>query len=376
MDQVIYFFTHLFDTESWPPRWHCGSWSDFHGWLYIFSDLGIWAAYFAIPILIIRIVAAKKLPLIPVFWLFAAFILLCGLTHLIDAMIFYYPAYRLSALVRFLTAVVSWVTVIALVKLLPQVFALKSPDDLQKEIDQRIVTEEILKNKAVELEQANHELDRFVYSASHDLRAPLTSVLGLINLAGDETSDPKQQQYLEMMRNSINDLDLFIHGIIEYSKNSRQDIQEREIDFEKIFDQAVHGLSYLENASQVGYRFDNLLTKPFHSDPHRLSIIFTNLLGNAIKYHDLRKDRPLVKVEVRNSDNNRIKITFADNGKGIEEQYVPHIFDMFYRASDTAKGSGLGLYIARQIVEKLGGTIEVISSIGVGSEFVIYLKND
>ena len=121
MNQVVEFFSQLFQTEDWPPRWFCGTWTEFHGWLYIFSDMTIWLAYFIIPVIIIWTLQKQpKIPFSPIFLLFGAFILFCGLTHLIDALIFWWPGYRLSALIRFLTAGVSMLTVFALIKELPK----------------------------------------------------------------------------------------------------------------------------------------------------------------------------------------------------------------------------------------------------------------
>jgi chemotaxis family two-component system sensor kinase Cph1 len=115
MEQLIEFFSRLTDTSDWPPRWFCGRWTDFHGWLYIASDLMIWLAYMVIPLVLIRYLFVKKgVPLPGVFWLFGAFILLCGLTHLFDVAMFWIPMYRLNALVRFLTGIVSIVTVVTL----------------------------------------------------------------------------------------------------------------------------------------------------------------------------------------------------------------------------------------------------------------------
>lgn len=121
MNEVVDFFIRLFQTNSWPARWNCGTWSDFHGWLYIASDLIIWLAYFMIPVIIIWFIQKKpEMPFLPVFWLFGAFIVLCGATHLIDAVIFWWPAYRLSAFLRLLTAIISMVTVFALIRDLPK----------------------------------------------------------------------------------------------------------------------------------------------------------------------------------------------------------------------------------------------------------------
>lgn len=144
-EQVLDFFRGLFSTSEWPPRWYCGSWSDFHGWLYIVSDILIWAAYFLIPVFLVRFILSRKdFPFPKTIWLFVAFILFCGATHLIDALIFWVPVYRFSALVRFATAIVSLTTVYYLFRIFPNVLLLRSVSDLQREIDERTVVEDKL----------------------------------------------------------------------------------------------------------------------------------------------------------------------------------------------------------------------------------------
>ncbi len=149
MDQLTDFFTHLFDYSSWPPRWNCGKWSGFHGWLYIISDLLIWAAYFAIPFIIIKYITKKHdAKFVRLYFLFASFILACGSTHFLDAIAFWFPLYRLSALMRFITSIISWVTVFYLYKLLPVAFSLKTAQQLEHEIEERKRAEE--QNKEAE----------------------------------------------------------------------------------------------------------------------------------------------------------------------------------------------------------------------------------
>ncbi|WP_127127666.1 sensor histidine kinase [Pseudoflavitalea rhizosphaerae] len=147
MRQVIEFFEKLLDTSDWPPRWHCGNWTDFHGWLFIISDLLVWSAYFAIPLIIIRYISRRQdARFFRLYFFFAGFILACGATHLIDAVTFWFPVYRLNALFRFCTGVFSWITVIYLLKLLPQAFALKTNSQLEAEVDQRKKAEEKFRN--------------------------------------------------------------------------------------------------------------------------------------------------------------------------------------------------------------------------------------
>jgi len=161
MNQVIEFFKKLFDSSDWPPRWHCGQWTSFHGWLYIISDLLIWSAYFTIPIVIIRYISKRKdIRFVKLYFLFAAFILACGATHFLDAVAFWIPAYRLNALFRLITAVISWVTVFYIVKYLPVIFSLKSQRELEVEIEQR--------NKAEEQVRESEEQVQTIFDAAPD----------------------------------------------------------------------------------------------------------------------------------------------------------------------------------------------------------------
>ena len=136
----------LFDTSDFPRRWDCGSWTPGLGWLHILSDLGVWSAYLAIPCILVYFVLRKKdMPFRAIFWLFGAFILACGTTHLMEAIIFWWPAYRLAGLIKLFTAIVSWATVIALVPLVPRALAMRSPEELEQEIAERMRAEEALR---------------------------------------------------------------------------------------------------------------------------------------------------------------------------------------------------------------------------------------
>lgn len=153
MNQLLEFFEKLFDYGDWPPRWHCGKWSEFHGWLYIVSDLLIWSAYFTIPLIIIRYITRKSdAEFVKLYFLFAAFILACGATHFLDAVSFWFPLYRLNALVRFGTGIISWVTVFYIIKYLPVAFSLQSKKTLEKEIENRKKIENELRASEQELQ--------------------------------------------------------------------------------------------------------------------------------------------------------------------------------------------------------------------------------
>ena len=159
------FWTKLFDTSDFPARWDCGLWSDGHGWLHILSDVAIWAAYFCIPgVLLFFAWRRRTLPFRGIVVLFGAFILLCGTTHLMEAIIFWWPAYRLAGVIKFLTAAVSWVTVIALVRIVPLALAMRSPHELQREVTARQAAE-------YDLRDVNERLERRVAERTSELEA-------------------------------------------------------------------------------------------------------------------------------------------------------------------------------------------------------------
>jgi PAS domain S-box-containing protein len=172
MNDVLDFFSKLLDTSDWPPRWHCGKWTEFHGWLYIISDLLIWSAYFAIPLIILKFITRKaKARFIRAYFLFAAFILACGSTHLLDAITFWFPAYRLNALVRFITGVVSWATVFYMIKIMPQAMTLKTNDELEYEVAEREKAEKELRiaNQQLLVAQDIANLGHWHWDRANDL---------------------------------------------------------------------------------------------------------------------------------------------------------------------------------------------------------------
>ncbi len=245
---------------------------------------------------------------------------------------------------------------------------------LQNDVTENKKWQEALIANNAELKKINSELDRFVYSASHDLRAPLVSVLGLINVAEMDTADPAQKQYLNMMRKSINKLDGFIQDIIIYSRNSRLDVVKNTIDFKSIIDEVVDNLRFMEGAGRIEIYKEIEYTTEFRSDQKRISVILNNLFSNAIKYHNLNQKKPYVSVNVRMIEG-YAEIKLTDNGEGIAAENHDKIFEMFFRASERNVGSGLGLYIVKEIIDKLNGTISFESTPGAGTTFIVRIPN-
>jgi PAS domain S-box-containing protein len=219
-----------------------------------------------------------------------------------------------------------------------------------------------------ELVKVNRELDKLVYSTSHDLRAPLVSIMGLISIARIEADPQERNRYFDLMIKSLNKLDDFIKDIMGYSRNSRAEIRHEEINFPQIIDEAFNSLRYADRYANIERRIEVSGDGVCHSDPVRMQIILNNLISNACRYSDPEEENPYVAVKVILGESGT-QIEVSDNGIGIEPRYMDKIFDMFYRATNNSDGSGIGLYIVREAVNKLKGIINVHSVLGEGTSF-------
>ncbi|NOS94504.1 MAG: HAMP domain-containing histidine kinase [Cyclobacteriaceae bacterium] len=226
-----------------------------------------------------------------------------------------------------------------------------------------------------ELLKVNAELDKFFYSASHDMRAPLTSIKGLIHLM-EMTDDTKElKEYAAMLKGRAENLDQFIRSISEYAANSRQQVNYQMLNLKSVLKENLENFKFYPGANKVKVILDVPSDFLINSDIVRLQVIFGNIISNAFKYHDLAKADPFLKItSVVNQ--NAIQIYFEDNGSGIREEYLSKIFSMFYRANTQSEGAGLGLFIVREAIDKLNGAIEVKSTYGVATTFIVSLPLD
>lgn len=226
-----------------------------------------------------------------------------------------------------------------------------------------------------ELKKINNELDRFVYSVSHDLRAPLASVLGLLEYSKTETDDKQMLGNLELMKESVEKLDIFILDILDYSRNARVEVKKQRIDFTELLEEVSSTLKFMSSGtSNVEIKVKIKRNDAFFSDRSRIFIILNNLVSNAIRYYNPNIPTPLVEVEI-SFDTKGVQIIIRDNGIGIDKKHHQKIFDMFYRVSNKSTGSGLGLYLVKETIDKLNGSLAFRSEPGSGTEFKIYLPN-
>lgn len=235
-----------------------------------------------------------------------------------------------------------------------------------------LVSKKEIEVKNEDLIVVNRELDRFVYSASHDLRSPITSLKGLIEITQLEDDIDQIKDYLGLMHQSLAKQDQFINDIIDYSKNKRKQIIIEPVSLQELFNEAISQLMHIENANKITFKQEVLIDQ-IQGDGLRLKIIINNLISNSIKYADISKQEMFISIKtyIANGFHN---IEVSDNGIGINEEFKDSIFEMYF-GTNKNKGSGLGLYIVKEAVENIRGNISVISERSVGSKFTVTIPN-
>ncbi|NEU08969.1 PAS domain S-box protein [Flavihumibacter sp. R14] len=243
-----------------------------------------------------------------------------------------------------------------------------------QDITDRISAENLLKYQNEELVKINQELDSFVYSASHELRSPLTAIMGLITLSRAAKEKTDRDHYHNLMEKSVQNLDQVIKDIISYSKNARLEVVNELINLEELIKESISLFNYMEGGDQVIFNIDINETHPFYSDKNRISTLFNNIISNAIKYRNPEAEQSKVDIKI-NQRVNSVELSIADNGLGIPEEKLPDVFKMFVRLTSNMPGSGLGLFIVKEILNKLGGTVHLSSVPGKGTTFQISIPN-
>ncbi|MFZ1808011.1 MAG: HAMP domain-containing sensor histidine kinase [Cyclobacteriaceae bacterium] len=231
----------------------------------------------------------------------------------------------------------------------------------------------LLEDERARLTKANKELDSFLYTTSHDLRAPLASILGLTNLAKYEVSDQKAIEYITKIENRTKKLDKVISDILLLAKTIKSETELSHVDFNQLVKNTISDGKYRQGAERIAIQYKPHPDNTLLSDPAQLKIILDNLIANAVKYHNPAQQNPFVKITFTKTSK-EIVITIEDNGEGIAKEAQDKIFNMFYRASLKTEGTGLGLYLVKEALTKLNGTITLVSDENTGSVFTIRLS--
>lgn len=230
------------------------------------------------------------------------------------------------------------------------------------------LTSSLLKKKNAELQKAYNELDRFAYSATHDMRGPILSVLGILDLARNASNMEELREMLEMVESAMLKLDSYIRSLHEHYSIRHGELEFTEISFEDIIGEMQALFSTVAKVEGIDFRASSSGGYPFRSDLTSIKIIINNLLSNAFKYQREEEEKKMVTLGIETFPDKAV-ITISDNGMGIPENSLPQVFNMFFRATHEAFGTGFGLYNVKDVLDKLKGTIDVQSKEHEGTTF-------
>lgn len=232
----------------------------------------------------------------------------------------------------------------------------------------------LLEEERLALEKTNRELDSFLYSTSHDLRAPVASLLGLINIAKHDIKDESGLTYVKMMEDRVKKLDNIFSDILNYSRNIKTEIKPKIFRLGEIVEDVISDVKFNQGADRIRLDYDEQIHHILKTDYYQLKVVLANLISNAVKYHDSKKPHQFIAIRYEKSDKD-IQIAVEDNGIGIAQESQQKVFDMFYRATSEAEGSGLGLFIVKQALEKINAHISLKSELHKGSTFTVIIAN-
>jgi hypothetical protein len=227
------------------------------------------------------------------------------------------------------------------------------------------------KRQLIDLQRLNHELDQFIYHASHDLRSPLTSILGLVNLIDLEKPSREIGHYAELIRGRVLHLDTLLKDIVAVTDHNRNDVVSEVFQMESELAVILEELCPAYTHVHVFTDINEAL--PFFTDPGRMRTILRHLISNALKFHNPQQEKPFVAISLGLSTTHA-SLVIEDNGVGIPRNCQEGIFELFFKATASG-GSGLGLYMVKQSVDALKGKIYLDSSEGMGSRFTVLLPN-
>lgn len=385
----------IFRDDRFMPHGHCFLWTSDVLWTNVLSDLVIALAYYSIPIALFFFVRRRKdLEYNWIFYLFAAFILACGTTHLMEAWNIWHADYRFAGLLKAGTAGVSILTALLLWPLIPKLLAIPSPQQLKdankhlsKEIEERRNVERALRDLNLELEnrvqqrtsalkRSNEDLERFAYVASHDLQQPARTISTMLELLDKKLAGKlgaEEENYMTLVRQGSVKMSELIKALLDYSRLNARPTAFGLVDCDGVLDEALRSLDAAISASGVKITRGKLPSVT--ADKIQLLQFFQNMLGNAIKYR--AKENPTIHVECKETMDHQI-ISVRDNGIGIDPRYHDRIFEMFKRLhSDEAyPGTGMGLAICRRIADAHGGELRLESDEGKGTCFYFSLPKN
>ena len=233
------------------------------------------------------------------------------------------------------------------------------------------VTEQIKTEER--LQQMNRELETFMYKSSHNLKGPVASIKGLLYLIDQEVNNERTKEYIALMHQSARGLEVTLEELLDITRLKQGSVKLEAVDLALMIEEISSRLRFMPEWQNIDFQVSVKQNYPFFSDAGLMRSILQNLIENAVKYKK-EKGSPFIKITVL-IRKKVAEISVKDNGLGIPEEQQNRIFEMFYRAHYKAAGTGLGLYIVKSSVEKLGGTIQLKSREGEGADFLVSLPN-
>lgn len=357
--------TRVFDDAGLMPHGVCFAWRPDLVFAHAGADLLITIAYLVIPLALVKLVRSREdIQYGWVFNIFAAFILLCGLTHAVNIFVLWEPDYVLQALVKIATAIVSVATAVLIWRVLPSLISLPSHnavmlanERLEAEIRERTEIQEQLAARTKELQRSNEDLESFAYTASHDLRAPLRGVGNLIGWIKEDLGDLVEndvEEKFQLMSDRVRRMERMLEDLLQYSRIGRTEVDAIAFDPETRIRETFDLLN-----AEGRFELEIPDTLPeLVGTPIVFQQVVANVIGNAVKHHDGETGKIRVTAS-RFKTFDRISI--ADDGPGIPEQYRDQVFAMFrtLKSRDSVEGSGMGLAIVRRILEVAGGSATI-----------------
>jgi two-component system NtrC family sensor kinase len=418
---IVGFIDKLFDSTGFTPRRYCGPWTNGEILLHNISDAAIWLSYMAIPVVLIYFLRKKRgqVPFPKMIWMFGAFIILCGITHFMDIVMFYNPLYRLSGVVKALTAGVSLITAISLVPLVPKALAMRTSEELEREIAERKQAETELEQLHKQLLETSRQVGRAEVATS--VLHNVGNVLNSVNIASSCVADSLRKskavnlsKVVTMLREHEQDLGAFFANdtkgkqlpgylaqltehlageqtaalgeLAQLQKNVEHimDIVNMQQGFARVsgLRETLQLTDLVEDALKMNassfVRHDIHVVKEFKTVPlvsvekHNVLQILVNLVRNAKDAcdHSGRVDKRLT-LRVSNGQEH-VRIAVADNGVGIPAENLTRIFSHGF--TTRKDGHGFGLHSGALAAKAMGGSLTVHSDgLGQGATFTLEL---
>ena len=427
---MLEFLQNFFTDSSFIPHGHCYLWKPSLVWLNIFSDSLIALVYYSIPIALVYFVHMRKdFPFKWILLLFGAFIVSCGTTHVMDIWTLWHPTYWLSTFIKLITAIVSLYTAIALLPIIPQALALPSPAELEAANCQLKLTLKDLENTQAQLIQTEKmsSLGQLVAGIAHEINNPVNFIDGNIIIVNEYTRDllnliklsqecnyhlvSEIQAYIEEI-----DLDFIkedLPKILFSMKMGAERISKLVLslrNFSRLDEAGKKAVDVHEGLDSTLLILQNRLeAKGNHPDiqvikeygnlpkvecyPGQLNQVFMNILNNSIDTlkesiigchllvvnakttgnQQLTTNNPQIRIYTEVLDSNQVIIRIADNGCGMTEEVKQKIFDPFFTTKPVGSGTGLGMSISYQIINKHGGQLKCVSAPLQGTELIIQI---